>query len=223
MSCQKLTQNDRLPLVRPGVRFGALTVLERIPGKRSNWKVRCDCGVVKVMFHGGVRFSKSCGCLKKELLRKARTTHGMAILKTPTYIVWRAMRARCQKPSHKSYKDYGARGIKVCDSWKKFENFLADMGERPEGMQLDRVDNNGNYEPSNCRWATPMQNMNNRRTSHYVDFNGERRTLAQWSRVLGIGHDTLGFRLDHGWSVSEALTTPVKRQKNNRISLARAA
>jgi hypothetical protein len=123
------------------------------------------------------------------------------------------------KSWHKSWPDYGGRGIKICDSWKKFENFLADMGERPAGMQLDRVDNNGNYEPSNCRWSTPTQNCNNRRSSHYIEHNGERRTISQWARVAGIPRDTLTFRLDSGWSVSEALSTPVKRQKNNRSGL----
>lgn len=205
--------------VQSGMRFNALTVIRRMPVDGSIWLVRCDCGVTKTMLHGSIVRAKSCGCLTKEILRKARTTHGMAILKTSTYLTWRSMRTRCLKPWHKSYKDYGGRGIKICDSWLKFENFLADMGEKPEGMQLDRVDNNGNYEPSNCRWATPMQNCNNRRSSHYIEHNGERRTISQWARVKGIPRDTLSFRLESGWSVAEAMTTPVKRQKNNRDGL----
>ena len=212
--------NCRDSKVKVGMRFNTLIVLARVPKtNRSQWLVRCDCGNEKVMQYASVRRAKSCGCLTKQILRDAQTLHGHAIRRTATYIAWRSMRARCLKPSHKSWPDYGGRGIKICDSWLKFENFLADMGEKPAGMQLDRVDNNGNYEPSNCRWATPMQNCNNRRSSHFIEFRGERRSVSQWARATGIPRDTLSFRLENGWSITDALTIPVKRQRNNRAGL----
>lgn len=202
--------------VAVGLRFAMLTVTGRARrGAKLLWTVRCDCGRETVMQAGSIQRNVSCGCQSKRLLSKARTTHGMAKLRAPTYIVWMSMRYRCEKPTHKSYKDYGGRGIRVCDRWQRFENFLADMGEAPAGMQLDRVDNSSGYSPENCRWATPRQNSNNKRSNHFLEFEDQRLTLAQWSRTLGIPRDTLSNRIRSGWNVANVLTKPVRQMKNN--------
>jgi hypothetical protein len=137
---------------------------------------------------------------------------------SPTWIVWMSMNQRCNNPNHKSYKDYGGRGIKVCERWKSYENFVADVGYRPaKGLQLDRIDNERGYEPGNCCWATPRQNCNNRRSSRYLEFGGERLTVAQWADRLAGSRAALKKRIQNGWSVADALTRPFKAQRNSAI------
>lgn len=137
--------------------------------------------------------------------------------RTPTYTVWRTMRQRCNYPGHKSYNSYGGRGIKVCARWDEFTNFLEDMGERPPGMTLGRIDNDGNYEPSNCRWETLIQQANNRRGNRLLCIDGVTHTLTEWSRMFGIPSDTLTHRFKRGWDVMVALTTPVLKRVDNRV------
>lgn len=157
-------------MVSPGDRFGRLVVIERVPnptGAKS--RCQCDCGGFIEVFHSNLkRYTNSCGCLRREKgseRGKLAKKHGYT--RTRTYQSWRAMKKRCYLPQNPSYDYYGARGIRVCKRWyHSFEAFLADMGERPEGMTLDRIDPSGNYTPSNCRWATPAtQAMNQRRFS----------------------------------------------------------
>lgn len=138
-------------------------------------------------------------------------THGHTRGKefSPTYSSWTAMIARCTRPSQPGYKNYGGRGITVCQRWRAFDNFLADMGERPDGMTLDRFpDNNGNYEPGNCRWATKSaQNMNKSCNPHF-DFNGKRMTIRGWAEELGLDRTTLQKRIYKlGWPIEKALST----------------
>jgi hypothetical protein len=121
------------------------------------------------------------------------------------------MRKRCTDLAHDNYALYGGRGIKVCDQWLgSFENFLADMGERPEGKFLERIDNNGNYEPSNCRWATRSEQARNRRTNHLITHNGVTQPLVAWAEQVGISRLTLRSRLREGWSTERALTEPAR-------------
>lgn len=143
-----------------GMRFGRLTVIAAagIKSRQRQWRCVCDCGGTKVVAGSSLKSgcTKSCGCLNSETARKARTSHGM--FGAPEYNSWAAMIQRCTNEKEKRFADYGGRGIKVCARWlESFENFYADMGERPEGMTLDRKENDGNYEPSNCRWATKLE------------------------------------------------------------------
>lgn len=119
------------------------------------------------------------------------------------------MRSRCHGLRHGAYKHYGARGITVCERWKDFRNFLADMGECPAGKSIDRIDVNGNYEPQNCRWATSQEQNNNKRNSRLLEFNGRIQTLTQWANELGVPRDRIDSRLDRGWAVSKALLAPL--------------
>ena len=112
---------------------------------------------------------------------------------------------RCLRPSKDSFPLYGGKGITVCDRWRTFENFLADMGERPNGASLDRIDSAGNYEPANCRWASAVEQANNKRTNRIIEFNGRSQTIAQWARETGIAYECLYGRLLRGWSPERAL------------------
>lgn len=151
-----------------GQRFGRLAVIQRsyVAKVGAHWLCRCDCGTDKIIYGPSLRAGKtrSCGCLQAEAAKKYMTAHGHAASykKTPTYISWAEMITRCENPKKKNFKYYGARGISVCERWRhSFQNFLADMGPRPEGQTLDRWPNRtGNYEPGNCRWATWKEQHN---------------------------------------------------------------
>ena len=154
-----------------GQRFGKLVVKEKgqYTAGTTKWLCVCDCGNEKFVGSQNLRngSTKSCGCLRKQYLRESRTIHGHT--KTRTYRSWTQMKNRCGNPNYINYDSYGGRGIKVCDRWEKFENFLEDMGERPVSTSLDRIDVNGNYEPSNCRWATVEEQAQNRRKTRLIN------------------------------------------------------
>lgn len=126
-----------------------------------------------------------------------------------TYQCWRNMLNRCRNPNVPAWKNYGGRGIAVCERWLDFGNFLADMGERPEGMQIERIDNNGNYEPGNCRWANTGDQSRNRRVNKLATLNGVTQCISDWGVDLGIDESVIRHRIKAGWSDEEALTTPV--------------
>jgi len=143
----------------------------------------------------------------------AHTTHGMS--RTPTYYVWATMKARCSNPNNDNYHRYGGRGISVCESWaNSFEQFLADMGERPDGLSIDRIDVNGDYEPSNCRWATATEQMRNTSVNRLITHNGQTKTLVEWAEASGISVQTLHSRLGRwGWSFEDAISKPINSTK----------
>jgi hypothetical protein len=137
---------------------------------------------------------------------RASATHGFS--RSPTYKTWDAMHQRCSNSKSADFHRYGARGISVCHRWTSFELFLEDMGPRPAGCTLDRVDVNGAYEPTNCRWATAKQQSNNRRSSVFIEHDGRRMTVAMWADEVGLERKTLEYRIRTGWDAAKALTTP---------------
>lgn len=192
-----------------GQRFGLLTVLAATRKHYSDrrgmiraWECACDCGGSLVVFTGSLRSggTRSCGCRKRAVLGESTTRHGMA--HTRTYRIYRAMLTRCYNPNTASYRNHGARGIKVCERWRSFENFLTDMGEAPAGHSIDRwPDNDGNYEPGNCRWATPKEQGRNTRVNRMIEHKGEVLCLAVWAERLGVTSDVLWKRLKRHGSI----------------------
>lgn len=191
-----------------GFRSGRLVVVGR--GVRKNhWNCICDCGNYHEVGRSHLmQFKvKSCGCLHRESSRrngKANTRHGMS--KSPEHGAWDAMLCRCYYPSSNSYYNYGARGIRVCDKWKNsFEAFYEDMGPRPSSdHSLDRIDTSGDYGPENCRWATSKEQGRNRRTNRVLEFNGESKSMIEWSEELGLDYTMLRARIKSGWPVTVA-------------------
>lgn len=181
----------------------------------TKWLCRCDCGVHKVVNSSGLRSnrSKSCGCYKVENHAQSvspRTIHGKS--DTVEYRIWYKMLERCTRKTDRAYSNYGGRGIKVCSRWTKFENFLVDMGKRPSPKHsLDRIDNDKDYCPENCRWATHTQQANNKRNNVKITWRGVTKTLPDWARSLNMPCETLRRRFDLGWSVEKAFTTQVRK------------
>ena len=176
-----------------GMKFGRLTVVElhSIAGSKSKWICQCECGGKSTPTGSALKSgnSKSCGCLKLEQTSNINKTHGMT--KTTTYFIWQNMRNRCSKPTNKYYIHYGGRGIGYTPRWESFENFLADMGERPDGLELDRIDNNLGYSKENCRWVSRKEQMRNTRKS--LKYQGV--PLSEIAEKTGIKYDTLFYSL----------------------------
>lgn len=173
------------------------------------WQCKCECGSEKVvrgrsLIHGK---SRSCGCLAKKIVSESSIKHGHNTNKgqSPTYVSWRSMLRRCSDKNHNSYHNYGGRGIKVCTRWKQFENFLSDMGERPNGMTLDRKDVDGDYCVENCKWASPTEQGFNMRKNRMITYRGKTQTVAQWARELNINDGTIRARLSRDWTDQQAL------------------
>ena len=189
-----------------GQRFGRLRVIERNPNgaKRVMWRCVCDCGREATVRsqHLSSGATQSCGCLTVERNR-GRATHGMS--RTTTHVIWKTMRARCQNPTASGYADYGSRGITVCEAWDSFEVFLADMGERPPGMSIERIDNSKGYAPENCRWATKSEQNRNYSLNRVLECNGLKMCVTDWAEYLQIPRHRIFNRLAKGWEVERAL------------------
>lgn len=192
-------------------RLTALRVDEaRSTSQTAYWICRCDCGTEKSIRLASLttRPNLSCGCLHLEIQRKRFTKHGMA--RTPEYVAWQAMRQRCENPDNPEFKNYGARGIKVCSAWESFPSFFADMGLRPgTGYSIERENNDKGYSPDNCKWATMAEQSDNKQQSRKIIYDGRTQSLTTWAREKGIKPPTLYSRLCDGWTVHDALTTPV--------------
>lgn len=191
----------------PGDKVGRWTLVSRCrtAGGRAGWACLCECGSVGVVVTNKLRsgFSRSCGCLTAEVAGATSASHKMT--GTATYRTWASMHQRCSNPKNKRWDDYGGRGIRVCDRWSLFENFLADMGERPRGASIDRIDNDGNYEPGNCRWASSHEQSRNKRTSRMLTLRGVTKCASDWAAQIGCQPTRIFTRLRRGWTVERAL------------------
>jgi hypothetical protein len=199
-----------------GERFGKLIVQESAGVSKTGrflWNCECDCGNTKTVSTDSLRSgkTKSCGCLRKEITTTRNSTHGQAKRNKTTreYNIWRGMIQRCNNPNSQAYKNYGGRGISVCSWWMIFDNFYEDVGKCPDGMTIDRKDNNGNYEPGNVRWATTKEQNNNYRRNIWITYQGKTKNLTQWAHSLGVDVGALHLRLKRGWSIERTLTTPI--------------
>lgn len=203
-------------------RFGRLVAIKQVnlEHRRIYWKCICDCENKVIIRSDGLigGGSKSCGCLRKENLLKAITTHGQS--KTRFYHIWESMYGRCINKNDHVYKYYGGRGIKIYDRWLKFENFRDDMyksylehvkefGEKE--TTIDRKDCDGNYESKNCRWATWKEQLNNTRRNKFLTYNGVTKTYTEWTKKLGFSVSLISKRVKKGWVAEKILTTPAKK------------
>ncbi len=196
-----------------GQRFGRLSVVKYAGTRKGQalWRCDCECGVAAFTTTASLKSGKtqSCGCLMRERLSQSRLTHGLT--KSPEYKSWSEMRQRCNNANNSRYADWGGRGIRVCEAWSTFGTFLNDMGRKPgPNYSIDRIDNDGDYCPSNCRWATKREQNRNTRRNRMVTFRGQTKSLSEWSDVVGISMATLWARLKVGVSTERALTQPVR-------------
>lgn len=193
------------------------TVIGPAPPRNGREMVlcRCVCGTVREVRYDGIKrgSTKSCGCLRDEKTK----THGLT--DSRLYNIWRKMKERCYNKNHVRYLDYGGRGISVCGEWRNnFSNFHAWATENgySDSLTLDRVDTNGNYEPSNCKWSTSEEQQNNTRFNRVISAMGKSQTISMWSRELSIPYSTIYSRLCKGWSEEEALTVPTDKTKSSK-------
>lgn len=209
--------------------FGALTVLRYVGiyhfkngSSTSLWECRCKyCNKTSVKMRSAItRGMQSCGCRWKENISKSESIHGGR--KTKLYGVWVTMKNRCKNPHVRSYKDYGGRGIGVCKEWNDFARFQqwAFANGYKEGLQIDRIDYNGDYCPDNCRWVDKYQQANNKRNNHFVVYRGERLTLNQIEHKYGVDHRLVGARLKRGWNIENAIEVIPIRGRNQTDSYA---
>jgi hypothetical protein len=215
------TKRNSLKIDRTGMRYGHLLIngwshsIYRSPrnGSYQFWSCICDCGqTVVVLANNLVKGNTtSCGCKSSRLtIGDKATTHGKS--KSPEYVSWRAMKDRCYGASHSEYKRYGALGIKVCERWiNSFANFFEDMGPRPHGHSLERINPSKNYEPVNCKWADVYEQANNKKNTRKIEYKGASKSVTQWSREVGLKTATLSARLNRGWPVEKALFSGVRQ------------
>lgn len=199
-----------------GQRFGYWTVLYRAENKgdRAAWYCRCDCGTERVVSSALLLSgeSLSCGCYNRKMSSIKGSTHGMS--GTRIYSIYQGMKDRCYNPNNKKYHLYGGRGIKVCDEWLGEQGFIHFMkwaldNGYDKSLSIDRYPNkDGNYEPSNCRWATYEEQSNNLKTNHLVTYKGETHTIAEWSKITGINKNTLWYRVQNSWSEDRIFSPP---------------
>lgn len=200
-----------------GKKFGRLTVLKHCGSNkygRSLWLCQCECGNKKIILGNSLlsKLTISCGCYNTEIIKRTNLKHNMSYSKL--YRVWGSMKTRCYNKNFMYYYNYGGRGIKVCDEWKndfyKFYNWAIKNGYQ-DNLTIDRINNDGDYEPSNCRWTTRAEQNNNMRKNIIIDYNGEEKTISQWATEFNLTRTALYYRIKRGWDIEKALTTPLKK------------
>jgi len=204
-------------LDRANIKYGRLTALHVSHyniRKQAYWMCRCDCGTELPVFGGNLTSLavKSCGCYSVDHPSHLIHGHSPNGCHTREYDIWVSMRSRVFNPRNKRYKFYGERGITICARWNDFRNFFAGMGKRPRGRTLHRVDNDGNYCPENCVWATTETQARAKTNTRWVSFQGKTRSLADWADDYFLPYHTLYFRLSMGWDIKRALTKTIKDQ-----------
>lgn len=214
--------------VKTGDVYGMFTVIKEVDNinKKRCFIVKCKCGTEKILplikFRSGK--TKSCGCLRRQTGNKASgfrhgNTAGGKV--TPSYSSWRNMKHRCNSNKHINSNRYKQRGINYCKEWESFENFLADMGEPPtEFHSLDRIDNDGNYEPSNCRWANQKEQVRNSTTAKFITHKGITKSVVEWAEYFCVNYDNFRGRISRGYTVEEAIKpeSKMKNKKNHLIT-----
>lgn len=203
-----------------GYKFGRLTVVERVENKNGHvmWRCSCECGNEKITRADALLTSRtqSCGCFNREQSAKVHTKHGES--KIRLHHIWRKIRSRCSDTNNSRYMDYGGRGIRVCSDWDSYETFrqwALENGYRDD-LTIDRIDVDGNYDPTNCRWITNQEQQNNRRDNHYITYNGEKHTITEWARIYGLSENALVHRVQRGWDIERALHTPIASKSGKR-------
>lgn len=182
------------------------------------WKCLCECGVVKIVNGPSLKRgeTKSCGCFARD--NPSALVHGGCRkgIVSKEFVAWVGIKQRCNK----HFPNYGARGINICTRWREsFESFLSDMGKSPSPKHsIERIDNDGNYEPENCRWVTQKEQARNRRSNRLLTRNGKTATLAEWAELSGVNRATIWSRLRRRWSVDEAIFTPIDKKKRNHLA-----
>jgi hypothetical protein len=196
-------------------RFGRLTVLRKVDVSNGgiSWYSRCDCGKISINSTKLLRAgkAKSCGCLNREIIKTVNTKHGYKRGGTndKTYRTWRAIKERCNCVTHVGYKNYGGRGIKVCEDWEKsFDKFLLDMGEKPEGYSLERIDVDRDYCKDNCKWIPLEKQCLNKRNTVYLTYKGETKTAIDWAKIKNLPCELIRARKRLNWGDERILETP---------------
>ena len=197
--------------------FGFLTVIGLAEGRshgQIRWKCQCECGNIHESAGAYLRQGKvkSCGCKKAELTSKANTRHGASPKwhRDPEYRIWSEMRRRCRRPESNRWHTHGARGIKVCERWEKYESFIADMGKRPNTeLSIERRDNDGDYCPENCYWATRKEQARNKQNTIMLTVGGVTKPLVKWAEEVGIKRATIVARINAGWTPEDAVSKPL--------------
>ena len=200
-----------------GKRFGRLNIVSYKGNDkygRATWTCKCDCGSTKIILGSSLThgYTTSCGCYNREILRNKQLKHDKS--NTKLYKVWQAMKTRCYNENFIYYSNYGGRGIKMCDEWKN--NFAAFCSWSiangyEDGLTIDRINVDGNYEPSNCRWITRTQQNNNMRKNIFIEYNGKKQTITEWATELNLNRTALYYRIKRGWDAEKALTTPINK------------
>jgi hypothetical protein len=205
-----------------GRKFGRLVVKSRQGSNRRGlalWLCACKCGNYKITTSKALLWgdTRSCGCLQKEKARihcKNKFTKQRGSSKLVEYRIWRDMHRRCKNPKRKGYERYGGRGIEVCDRWSLFQAFLVDMGSRPSPRHsIDRINMDGDYEPSNCKWSTSSEQARNTRRNHYLTHDGRSQILIDWSKEKKMSCAAILNRISRGWTVEEALGIPIGQRR----------